>query len=115
MNSISDYPELIADAQRKLRDRASATRQLQLVIANCNAQIERLVAFDESLTNDSRRKARRAEYQGEEGHQSLLADLERLQERESEAEIELELLRNEFAILKLEARERIAQLELQAA
>jgi hypothetical protein len=73
------------------------------------------IAFDTTLKNDAQRKAKRSELLDE--HPNYWEQQEILAQAKAKREavfIELCLRRNEFSVLKLERREAIARLELQA-
>lgn len=108
---FADYPKAIAQAQSRVLAARQHHRSNQQVLADYNAEIERQIAFDESLTNDTKRKVRRIELQTEEDYRATQADQEASGDRLQELEISLELLKNEFTVAKLITRERIAQLE----
>lgn len=78
--------------------------------------VSQAIAFDANLKNDAQRKAKRVELQQTDGdfYQASLL-LKQTKERRDLLAIDLELLRSQFALAKLEKREAIAQMELQAS
>lgn len=112
---LKDYPAAIAAKQRLLHTQELGIRDLQLQLDQLTARLERTIAFDDSLKNDAQRKARRAELMELEEYQDTLAALQNFQDEKALIEIDLQLLRNQFSVLKLELRQAIAQTELQAA
>jgi len=113
---LADYPAAIAHLQRQILDLDQNLIGLAESVKVFEAEIEKAIAFDSSLKNDAQRKARRIEMQQTDGdyYQASRLLKEKKEQRELLA-IELELLRNSFAIAKLERREAIAQLELAAS
>lgn len=112
---LNQYPEAIADLQRKLLKTDQRIRQLAESVAILTAAIERQIAFDVSLKNDSQRKARRVELMESDGdYISASIALKAAQDRRESLLIELQLLRNQFSVLKLDMREAIAVKELAA-
>jgi hypothetical protein len=78
-------------------------------------KIDRDIAFDPTLKNDAQRKVRRQELmETDANYFRATLDLKNAQDKRTSLDIQLQLLRNEFSVLKLERREAIAQLELQA-
>lgn len=112
--NITLYPQFIADLQRKLLNQQQAARRIKDALIAFDREIDHLIAFDTDLKNDSQRKVKKAEMQAGEDYQALLIDLRRMEDSQTETEIELQLMQNQFSILKLELRERIAKLEAAA-
>lgn len=110
---LNEYPEAIAQAQHSLLQQTQQVRELRLALADMDANIKYTVAFDMDLKNDRQREAQIMELKGSPGYLSLVQELQDAQDKHSTLEIELERLRNHFAVAKLEMRERIAQLELE--
>lgn len=108
---LKDYPQAIAKQQVILLGASQHVRALQEAIAMRTAEIERIVAYDESLTNDVKRKAKRAELMEHMDYKAMQQDLQVAIDRRAAIEIDLNLLLNQFSVLKLEKREAIAQLE----
>lgn len=114
--NLSEYPAAIAQLQTRILSISAQVRQHRETTAFCINAIDKAIAFNESLKNEQQRKATR--------HQMIETDMDYLAsmrgQRQAEElliklEIDLELKRSEFAVLKLEVRERIASLELQQA
>lgn len=113
--NITLYPQSIASLQRRLLSQQQAARRIKDALIAFDLEIEHSIAFDADLKNDSQRKAKKAELQASEDYQALLIDLRRVEDLQTETEIELQLMQNQFSVLKLEVRERIAKLEASAA
>lgn len=114
--NLNEYPQEIAKLQRSILEVDQNLIGLAESVKIFEAEIDKEIAFDALLKNDSQRKARRIELQQIDGdfYQASRRLLQIREKRELLA-IDLELLRNRFAITKLEKREAIAQMELQAS
>jgi len=112
MMQLNEYPEAIAQLERTQLQQIRQVRDLKNSLAEMDANIKYTVAFDLDLKNDRQRDAQTSELKASPGYQSLILELQEAQDRQVELEIELELLRNQFTVAKLEIRERIAQMEL---
>lgn len=114
-SQLQAYPEAIAQLQRKLLKVDQRIRQLSESVTILMAAIERQIAFDAALKNDSQRKARRVELmESDSDYISATIALKAAQDRRESLLIELQLLRNQFSVLKLDLREAIANKELAA-
>ena len=113
---LSNFPHAIATAQQKLlnlgRD-ITIVRNHLLLEEN---SIDQAIAFSSDFKNDTQRKTARQQMLQESNlYQSLSQQLIDLQEKYNRADINLQLVKNNFTVAKLEARERIAKLETLAA
>lgn len=111
---LHDYPEAIATLQRSLLAQTQQIRELKTALGEMDAGIKYSVAFDTDLKNDRQREACIAELKSAAGYQALMGELQAAQDKQADLEIELEFVRNQFTLAKLEVRERIAQIEMQA-
>jgi len=112
---LIDYPAAIAQQQREFLREEQHVRRLQEIVNRYTADIDAQIAFDTDLRNDAQRKAKRIELMRSPDRQRAWANLQMAQDRRAEIEIDLNLLRNQFSVLKLEMREAIALRELQVA
>jgi hypothetical protein len=109
--NLSTFPHAIATASYKLLELGTKQRNLKSAILDIESTIDSAIAFGD-CKNDTQRKAAKAqmlkehEYYGE-----FTARLQELSDDSTRAEIKLNLIKNNFTIAKLEARERIAKLE----
>ncbi|WP_088892776.1 hypothetical protein [Leptolyngbya ohadii] len=110
---LIDYPIAIAEKQHQLLRAEQHVRRLQEILNRLTAEIDTTIAFDTSLKNDAQRKARRVELMGASGYRTAYVNLQMAQDERAEFEIDLNLLRNQFGVLKLEKREAIASREMQ--
>lgn len=113
---LTQYPKAISNQQTKLvnmRKDLRVTEEAQKVLL---ASIKAAVAIDPTLKNETVRKAAELELMQKDPDLQLNSrTLAELKEAIALEEIALELLLNEFAVLKIEARERTATLMSQAA
>jgi hypothetical protein len=110
---LFDYPTAIAQQQRQLLQTEQHIRRLQDILNHLTAAIDTGIAFDTELKNDAQRKARRIEMMAAPEYRKALVNLLVAQDRRTEIEIDLNLLRNQLSVLKLEMRETISNRELQ--
>ena len=120
--NLNEYPQAIAKLQTQTTNFDLAIDQTQTVLKQIESEIDSAmpaagvaIAFDTTLKNDAQRKAKRSELLDE--HPNYWEQQEILAQAKAKREavfIELCLRRNEFSVLKLERREAIARLELQA-
>jgi hypothetical protein len=110
---LIDYPAEIAEKQRHLLQSEQRIRRLQDVLNRLTAEIDTGIAFDSELKNDAQRKAKRLELMRASEYRRTIANLQISQDERAELEIDLNLLRNQFSVLKLQLRETIAARELQ--
>ena len=112
---LSEYPTAIAKLQAEVFDFDLVIEQTHATVKQIEAEIDSQIAFDATLRNDAQRKAKRQQLLDE--HPNYWEQQEILNQYRSKREscfIQLCLRRNEFSVLKLEKRESIARLELQA-
>lgn len=110
---LTQYPEAIAGLQRRLLRTDQQIRQLSESVAIFSAAIDRQIAFDPTLKNDAQRRARRTELLESDGdYITASISLKEAQDRREDLLIELQLLRNQFSVLKLGMREAIALKEM---
>ena len=113
---LSNFPHAIATAQQKLlnlgKDLTIVRNQLLLE----ENSIDQAIAFSSDFKNDSQRKTAKAQMLQESAlYQSLTKNLADLTDKYTRADINLQLVKNNFTVAKLEMRERIAKMETLAA
>jgi hypothetical protein len=112
---LQQFPEAIADLQHRILRADQQIRQLSESVAIFSAAIDREIAFDPNLKNDAQRRARRSELMESDGDYIEAANaLKSEQDKREMLLIELQLLHNQFAVLKLGMREAIALKEMSA-
>jgi hypothetical protein len=109
---LSNFPHAIATASYKLlnlgKDIASARNALLLE----ENSIDQAIAFSSDFKNDSQRKTAKAQMLQESAlYQSLTQNLADLTDKYNRVDINLQLVKNNFTVAKLEMRERIAKME----
>lgn len=114
MMNINQYPNAIATVQRQRARLETRIRKAQYSLNDYLTKVEIAIAFDGELKNDAQRKAKRLELLQAQEYILLRDALDEATNRQVKLEIELELLRNQFAVLKLELREAIANREAAA-
>lgn len=113
--TLQEMPRAIADLQQELTHLDLALSDQKQSVMFCLSAIDRKVANDKDLKNDTQRKARRAELmESDPDYQQAARELRRLEILKSELDIDLALLLNLFSVRKLEARQAIAELERQS-
>jgi hypothetical protein len=110
--NLSTFPHAIATAQQKLLNigrKINAVRAALLIEEN---EADHAVTFSPDLKNDSQRKAAKNQLlQDSALYQSLAKNLGDLNDEYTRADINLNLIKNNFSVAKLEMRERIAKME----
>ena len=76
-----------------------------------DGEIELKIAFNKELKNEQQRKTKRLELKQEPDYLQVKAALTEATEKRDREVIQLNLLRNQFSVAKLEARQAIANLE----
>ena len=113
---LKDYPQAIAARQYELLQLNHEIRRHSQSVNFFTASIDRHVAYDATLKNEAQRKAYRFELmQKDPDYIAASQALEQATDRREALQIELDLLRNQFSVLKLELRDAIALKENPAA
>jgi hypothetical protein len=114
--TLSVSAEQRAHLQQELLHNSQKIRRERESVAFCSNAIDRAIAFDGNLKNDTQRKTKRAELcEKDRDYIEASNELKRLEDLRGELEIDLQLLQATFSLLKLERRESIAQMEREAA
>jgi hypothetical protein len=109
---LKEYPTAIAKLQIEIHGFDLEVSQLQKNIKLIESEVEEKVAFDSTLTNDTKRKTKRlALLEKHCSYWEYRVKLEGFKNQREFGLIELDRLRGEFSVAKLETRERIARLE----
>ena len=108
--NLSQYPAAIAQSAQTVNELESQLRAVQMNINRLEANADKKVAFESDLKNDSQRKARRFELlEVDLEYQHALNTLMRLTTQKANALANVEYIRNQFSVAKLEARLAIAR------
>jgi hypothetical protein len=106
---LEDYPHAIAQTRAAIARCDQRIAQLEADIEYRAAQFEKRIAEDHDLKNDTQRRAALKDYRYNDAqYQGWLALLRNQQEKRTQQEIRLELLRSSFSVAKIQARQRIA-------
>jgi hypothetical protein len=112
---LFEYPKKIAEVQTEIHKFDVEINSLQKNIKLVELEVDTEVSFDATLTNESKRKFRRNFLLDAHPHYWEYAEtLEKLKNRREIVIISLCKLQSEFSVAKLEYREKIAKLEMQA-
>ena len=107
---LSHYPSAIAQAAQRVNEIDSQLMAVYQQINRFEGNADRVAAFEADLKNDSQRKSRRFEVLlTNQGYQKAMDMQMRLTGDKANALAQLEYLRNQFSVAKLEARLAIAQ------
>lgn len=113
---LNEYPKAIAKLQYQILDLDQDIIGRQETLNILGVEIEKQIVADSSLTNDTKRKAKRLELQQSDLDYCKASNaLKEAQVQRERLDIELLLLRNQFSVLKLEERRAIATMELHAS
>jgi hypothetical protein len=113
---LNQYPKKIAQLRQELLELELELESLTELVKSYEAEIEKTIAFDKELTNESQRKAKKVAMKADptKDYYQLAQVLRKKREEREIKAIDLELIRNQFSLAKLEKRQEIAQLELNA-
>jgi hypothetical protein len=107
--SLSQYPEAIAQATQVVNEIEYRLMEARLHLAHLEGNADKIVAFETHLKNDNQRKARRFEIlQMNLEYKHALDMLNRITLEKANAVAQLEHLRNEFSVAKLDRQMAIA-------
>ncbi|MBE9177113.1 hypothetical protein IQ268_00800 [Oculatella sp. LEGE 06141] len=107
---ISRYPVAIAEAAQAVNALEQRLTELRLELARQEGKADLVVAFEAGLKNDNQRKARRFELLDQDAEYQRLQQLQaQAITDKSNAIAQLEYLRNQFGVAKLEVRWAIAE------
>jgi hypothetical protein len=115
MTPLLKYPQEIAQVQRCILRLDRRARKVRQALDRKTAQIEQAIAVDPDLKNDQQRKAKRFELSEADDYRVLVETVTDYQDRRMQLEIQLQLLRDEFSVLKLQYRDAIASKEAAVA
>lgn len=105
---LNEYPQQIYQQQLKIHHWEQQieihTEQLMFM----DADIENAIALDKDLKNDQQRKAKRLEMQQHPDYLQIKTQLKEAKEKRILESIYLDLMCNQFSVLKLEERRKIA-------
>ncbi len=114
IEQLKQYPKAIASVEEKL---LKLNREIEIqnqLISFFDADIEKTISDDKTLKNDQQRKSKRLELQQQPDYLEIRRKLTELKEQRERNVIQLNQLRSEFSVMKLELRMQIANLEAAA-
>nr|WP_225938719.1 hypothetical protein [Kovacikia minuta] len=107
---LTQYPGAIAQAAQAVNEIDSQIAEIRQRLARLEGNADLIVAFETALKNDNQRKARRYQVlQQDATYEQMLDHLNNLSTQKANALAQLERLRNEFTVAKLEVQLAIAQ------
>ena len=111
MKNLNQFPNKIAEAETKILglDRQVAIHKEN--ISFMDGEIELQIASNKELKNEQQRKTKRLELRQQPDYLQAKAELTEATEKRDKAQIDLNLIRNQFSVAKLEMRQQIASLE----
>ena len=113
--NLSTFPHAIATASYELLALGTKIRNVRSAILDIEAEVDQAIAFSD-LKNEAQRKSTKAQMlKDHESYTDFATRLQELTDDYSRADVGLNLIKNNFTIGKLEARERIAKMESLAA
>jgi hypothetical protein len=108
--NLSQYPAAIAQAAQIVNGIDAQIAAVGQHIARLEGNADRASAFEQGLKNDNQRRARRFELLCvDQEYQTAQSTLMRLVSEKANALTQLEYLRDQFSVAKLEVRMAIAQ------
>jgi len=109
---LSNFPHAIATAQQKLLNLGKDITIVRNALLLEENSVDQTIAFSSDFKNDSQRKTAKAQMLQESAlYQSLTQNLADLTDKYNRVDINLQLVKNNFTVAKLEMRERIAKME----
>ena len=111
---LNRYPQALASLERALLKVNLEVESHEETLSFLDEEIETSIARDGDLKNEQMRKARRLKLQQQPDYLQMKSRLKDAKLRREQASIQLNQVRNEFSVAKLEARLRAASLEVAA-
>lgn len=108
---LPEYPQAIARAAEKHLQASQEVEIQSELLDFLTGEIEAAIADNPNLKNEQQRKAKRLALTQEPDYLAAKIALKQALFKRERLQIRLNLLRNQFAVAKLEARLQIAQLE----
>ena len=109
--NLQQYPRLIADLEAQLL-KFNQEVEIQLeILGFLKEDIEMAIAQNKDLKNEQQRKAYRIQQQQQPDYLDITRALKAAKEERDLCQIELNRVKNEFSVTKLETRLHIASLE----
>lgn len=106
---LTQYPDMIAIAAESMTNHEYEIAQIRAKLNALEQEAELIVCFDVDLKNAEQRKARKGQILDSGDYPDLMQRLMKVDHDRRIAAIVLEQRRNEFTVLKIEARLKIAE------
>ena len=111
IEKLKQYPKAIASVEEKLLKLNQEIAIENQLISFLDAELEKAIANDKELKNEQQRKTKRLELQQQPDYLEVKRKLTQVKEERDRQLIQLNQLRSEFSVMKLEVRMQIANLE----
>jgi hypothetical protein len=112
MYHLNQFPLKISEVETKILNLDRQVNIYKEQLSFMDADIEVAIALSqELLKNEQQRKTKRLELKQEPDYLQTKSQLTKVTEKRDKALIELNLLRNQFSVAKLEIRQAIAKYE----
>ena len=111
IEKLKQYPKAIASVEEKLLKLNQEIAIENQLISFLDAELEKAIANDKELKNEQQRKTKRLELQQQPDYLEVKRKLTEIKEERDRQLIQLNQLRSEFSVMKLEVRMQIANLE----
>ncbi|MGK7949598.1 MAG: hypothetical protein AB4368_12585 [Xenococcaceae cyanobacterium] len=111
MYHLKEYPSKIAEVEILILNLDRQVNIYKEQLSFMDADIENAIASNKELKNEQQRKTKRLELKQEPDYLQAKAALAEAVEKRAQEVIQLNLLRNQFSVAKLEERKAIASFE----
>lgn len=111
IKQLKQYPSAIASVEKELLKLNGEIVIQNQLISFLNADLEKAIANDRELKNEQQRKTKRLELRQQPDYLEVQQKLIQITEKRDLTLINLNQLRNEFSVIKLELKAQIAHLE----
>jgi len=108
---LEQYPGAIYDQEMRVLSSRDEVYRGKTELARFDASIESAIAADGDLKNEQQRKAARLKAREQDAYKALVDAIREGEHQAEMQQVDLNRLRNEFAVSKLQAREAIAKME----
>ncbi len=114
MYHLNQFPLKIAEAETLILSLERTVNIYKEQLSFMDAEIEISIASNKELKNEQQRKTKRLELKQQPDYLQVKVALTEANEKRDKEVIQLNLLRNQFSVAKLETRVAIANLEIVA-
>ena len=107
---LKEYPQSIANIERALLGVSDDLDEQIEILSAMDADIELIISTDNSLKNETMRKAEKSKLQKDELYKKQKVNVRLAKHEKSRLSIELALLKNNFSVSKLMTQLEIANI-----